>query len=60
MRAVSSSDLVVKLVEEFRLHDQVHVVTKYAPGGDLLSHMQSLGVRSLPEDVVRHISKQVA
>ena len=60
MRSCPDSDHVVRLVEEFRINRQVFIVTKYASGGDLLSHTQSLGVRQLPEDVTRHIAWQVA
>lgn len=32
------SDFIVKFIEKFTLDDQVYIVTKFAPGGDLLNY----------------------
>ena len=44
------SHQVVLFVEEFKLQGKTYIVTKLAPGGDLLRYLSDLGVDRLPEE----------
>ena len=47
------STQVINLIEEFQMHGQTYIVTKFARGGDLLGYLTSLGVDRLPESTAR-------
>ena len=46
---------MVLFVEEFKLQGKTYIVTKLAPGGDLLRYLRDLGVDRLPEERARKI-----
>ena len=60
MHINQESKHVLNLVEDFEQDGQTYIVTKFVRGGDLLSYLDNLKVKRLPEVTVKAIFTQIA
>ena len=51
---------MVHFVEEFKLQGKTYLVTKFAPGSDLLRYLSAIGIDKLPEERACKIIIQIA